>query len=316
MIKTRNGILILLLVGVAYFLVINESWRAAIGGAAETVVRPILIPLVNVILEPAFVYTTAVALFLAGLLACVMFWLKVVRPELAKLRILRSEITRLALPRNQDPGPRFEAMKRLGDLLRRESMFLSAWALFQGQFVQSQRISEQPFSYLVAEEPAESGADRRGFMSALPGYFTSVGLILTFVGLVVALYFAAKGFRSGNLEQARQAILQLLNASAFKFITSVAALATALLVSIFYRFCLSLLRSDRNRTVATIEAYISIWRDLEIASLTPIWKPADEIAAKMDVLTEAILKLNTEIGHLADLLATSNDARVTDGIGH
>jgi hypothetical protein len=315
MIKTRNGILILLSVGAAYLLVINQSWRDAIGGAAEAVVRPVLIPLVQVILEPGFVYTTALALFLAGLLACGMFWFKVARPELAKLRILQSEVTRLPMPRNQDPQPRFEAMKLLGDLLRRERIFLSAWALFQGQFVQSQRISEHPFGYFVAEGPAESAADHRGFMSALPSYFTSVGLILTFVGLVVALYFAAKGFRSGNLEQAREAILQLLNASAFKFITSVAALGTALLISIFYRFCLSLLRSERNRTVAVIEAYISVWRDLEIASLTPIWKPSDEISAKIDVLTEAILKLNTEIGHLSGLLATSNDARVTDGIG-
>jgi hypothetical protein len=316
MIKTRNGVLILLVVGATYLLIINKSWRDAIGGAAEAVVRPVLIPLVNVILEPAFVYTTAMALFLTGLLACAMFWLKVARPELGKLRILQSEITRLTMPRNQDPRPRFEAMKLLGDLLRRESMFLSAWALFQGQFVQSQRISEQPFSYFVAEEPAESAVDHRGFMSALPSYFTSVGLILTFIGLVVALYFAAKGFRSGNLEQAREAILQLLNASAFKFITSVAALGTALLISIFYRFCLSLLRSERNRTVAVIEAYISIWRDLEIASLGPIWKPSDEISAKIDVLAEAILKLNTEIGHLSDLLAASNDVRVTDGNRH
>ena len=316
MIKTRNGILILLVIGAAYLLIINKSWRDAIGGAAEAVVRPVLRPLVNVILEPAFVYTTALALFLAGLLACAMFWFKVARPELGKLRMLQSEITRLTMPRNQDPRPRFEAMKLLGDLLRRESMFLSAWALFQGQFVQSQRISEQPFSYFAAEEPAESAVDHRGFMAALPSYFTSLGLILTFIGLVVALYFAAKGFRSGNLEQAREAILQLLNASAFKFITSVAALGTALLISIFYRFCLSLLRSERNRTVAVIEAYISIWRDLEIASLGPIWKPSDEISAKIDVLAEAILKLNTEIGKLSGLLTASNDVRVTDGNRH
>jgi hypothetical protein len=309
MIKTRNGILLLIGVGATYWLVINQSWRDAIGGAAEAAVRPILIPLVHIILEPAFVYTTAVALFLLGLLACGMFWFKMARPELAKLRNLQSEITRLALPRNQDPEPRFQAMKLLGDLLRREKIFLSAWALFQGQFVQSQRISEQPFGYFVAEGRAESAVDHRGFMSALPNYFTSVGLILTFVGLVVALYFAAKGFRSGNLEEAREAILQLLNASAFKFITSVAALGTALLISIFYRLCLSLLRNEINRTVAVIEAYISIWRDLEIASLTPIWKPNDEISAKIDVLTEAILKLNKEIGHLSGQLATGNTQR-------
>jgi len=307
--KTRNGILMLLFLAAVYSLSVNKDWRDAIGGAAAAAIRPVLIPLVNVIVEPTFVYTTAMALFLAGLLACAMFWLKVERPALSKLRILQSEVTRLARPKNQDPRHRFDAMKQLGDLLRRESMFLSAWALFQGQFVQSQRISEQPFSYFVAEEPVESAVDHRGFMSALPGYFTSVGLILTFVGLVVALYFAAKGFRSGNLEQARAAILQLLNASAFKFITSVAALGTALLISIFYRFCLSVLRSEKTRTVAVIEAYISIWRDIEIASLGPVWKSTDEISAKIDALSQAILKLNTEIGHLSGLLAASNDAK-------
>ena len=97
---------------------------------------------------------------------------------------------------------------------------------------------------------------------------------------------------------------------------AVAALGTALLISIFYRFCLSLLRTERNRAVAVIEAYISIWRDLEIASLGPIWKPNDEISAKIDGLGEAILKLNAEIGHLSGLLEASNGGRVIDGIKH
>jgi hypothetical protein len=236
-----------------------------------------------------------------------LFWYKVERPELVRLRTLQSEVRRLPLPKNQKPEQRFEAMKKMGDLLRQESMFLSAWALFQGQFVQSQRISDQPFSYFAAEEPTETAINHRGFMFALPGYFTSIGLILTFIGLVVALYFAAKGFRSGNLDEAREAILQLLNASAFKFVTSVAALGTALIISIFNRFCLSLLRSERNRTVAVIEAYISTWRDIEIASLGPIWELNNEISTKIDSLAETISKLNGEIGRLSSLLAGSNE---------
>lgn len=313
--KARNGILVILFIVASYALIANKAWRDAIGAAATAVVRPVLIPLVNVILEPAFVYTSAVAMLLAGIAACVLFWYRVGRPELVRLRRLRSEVTRLVLPNNKEPRQRFEAMKNLGDLLRQESMFLSAWALFQGQFVQSQRISDQPFSYFAAEEPTETAIDHRGFMFALPGYFTSVGLILTFVGLVVALYFAAKGFRSGNLDQAREAILQLLNASAFKFITSVAALGTALLISIFNRFCLSLLRGERNRTVAVIEAYISILRDLEIASLGPVWDSNNEISAKMDTLTETISKLNGEIGRLSSLLAGSSEIRIAHDHG-
>jgi len=313
--KTRNGILVILFIAISYSLIANKDWRDLIGAAATAVVRPVLIPLVNVILEPAFVYTSALAMLLAGIAACVLFWYKVERPELVRLRTLQSEVTRLPLPKNKEPGLRFEAMKKMGDLLRQESMFLSAWALFQGQFVQSQRISDQPFSYFAAEEPTETAIDHRGFMFALPGYFTSVGLILTFIGLVVALYFAAKGFRSGNLDQAREAILQLLNASAFKFVTSVAALGTALIISIFNRLCLSLLRSERNRAVAVIEAYISIWRDIEIASLGPIWELNSEISAKINTLAETISKLNGEIGRLSSLLAGSNEIKVAHDNG-
>jgi hypothetical protein len=72
-----------------------------VGAAAAAVVRPILIPLVHVILEPAFVYTSAVAMLLAGIAACALFWYKVERPELVRLRTLQSEIRRLPLPKTR-----------------------------------------------------------------------------------------------------------------------------------------------------------------------------------------------------------------------
>lgn len=296
-------IVLLASLGLIYLLVSMQEWRDAVGGAATALVRPILVPLVNIILEPSFVYTTAVGLFFAAAAACAAFWYKVARPQRDRLRILRSEVTRLRRPTSQIAAEKFEALQKLGDLFRHEGMFLSAWALFQTHLVQTQRISEQPFGYFAAEEPPDGAIDHRGFMAALPGYFTSVGLILTFIGLVVALYFAAKGFRSGNLDQARESILQLLNASAFKFITSVAALGSALFVSVFYRFCLSMLRAERLRTIAVVEAYISIWRDIEIAASGRFGRPDNEISGKLDILTETILELTVELRGLSLKLA-------------
>ena len=54
--KTRNGILVILFIAISYSLIANKDWRDLIGAAATAVVRPVLIPLVNVILEPANMY--------------------------------------------------------------------------------------------------------------------------------------------------------------------------------------------------------------------------------------------------------------------
>jgi len=140
-------------------------------------------------------------------------------------------------------------------------------------------------------------------MQALPGYFTWLGLILTFIGLVVALYFAARGFRSGDIAEARTSILQLLNASSFKFLTSVAALSGALLVSIAYRFCLSQLRSESERTVAYIEAYVSLWRDL-MKPRHPATDSLTTVVDRLDLLIASVNSLTVQMQKVAERLET------------
>ena len=140
-------------------------------------------------------------------------------------------------------------------------------------------------------------------MQALPGYFTWLGLILTFIGLVVALYFAARGFRSGDIAEARTSILQLLNASSFKFLTSVAALSGALLVSIAYRFCLSQLRTESERTVAYIEAYVSLWRDL-MKPKHPATDSLTTVVDRLDLLIASVNSLTVQMQKVADRLET------------
>lgn len=140
-------------------------------------------------------------------------------------------------------------------------------------------------------------------MQALPGYFTWLGLILTFIGLVVALYFAARGFRSGDIAEARTSILQLLNASSFKFLTSVAALSGALLVSVAYRFCISQLRSESERTVAYIEAYVSLWRDL-MRPKHPATDSLTTVVDRLDLLIASVNSLTVQMQKVADRLET------------
>jgi hypothetical protein len=224
-------------------------------------VKPVLVPLVELINHPAFVYTLSVVILIAGLVACATYWLRAVRPRLAQLAAVRRGIGELPAPGPRDTQARWlEAMHGLGALLRAHGTFISAWADFQTRAGRSGGIPDAPFHHFVASEP-QPARERGGLMQSLPGYFTSLGLIFTFVGLVVALYFAAKGFRSGDIENAKASIIQLLNAASFKFLTSVAALISALIVSLVLRFGLSTIARATRETTDRIEGFLSAWRE-------------------------------------------------------
>lgn len=283
----------------AYRYATTPEWQEGLAVWLAGVLKPLLVPLVEMIAAPAFVYAASAVIVVAAIVACLTYWRQAVRPRLQRLRALRTEIDALPAAHPGRIDARFAALQDLGNLLRRLGLFLSAWAAFQGQSARYGRIPDAPFAHFAAGDGTTNDLEHRGFMHALPGYFTTIGLILTFIGLVVALYFAAKGFRSGNMEEARVAILQLLNASAFKFVTSVAALGSALMISVFLRFSLSVVRRETAHTVATIESYISEWRDVEGESGFAR-APAADVAAKLDLLIDRIVELNQELGLLRE----------------
>ena len=298
--KSRYFFLILVIVATAYLLVANASLRASLDATIVALIKPVLILIVGIIVEPTFVYSASTLMFIVAIGLCVYYQFAVVGPRLLTFRRLQAAVRSLQLPEEASSDQRFKALRSLGDVLSNAQMFLSAWALFQSDFAASARIPNHPFRYFAASDSDAEATDNRGFMSALPGYFTSVGLILTFLGLVIALYFAAKGFRSGNMDEARQSILQLLNASAFKFITSVAALFCSLFISVFHRFVQSHIRYESVRTIATIDAYIAAWRDVEMLTLGPMKiAAAQDMSVNMQAMLEALTKLTAEMQHLA-----------------
>jgi hypothetical protein len=98
------------------------------------------------------------------------------------------------------------------------------------------------------------------FFAAAHGYFIGLGLVLTFVGLVAALNFAAAGVASPDLAVAKDALNALLAAAAFKFMTSIAGLGSALILSI----------AARSTTCMVESAALGLARDLERA-MAPIF---------------------------------------------
>jgi hypothetical protein len=91
------------------------------------------------------------------------------------------------------------------------------------------------------------------FFAAVHGYFIGVGLILTFVGLVAALKFAAVGVASPDLAVAKDALNALLAAASFKFMTSIAGLGSSLILSIAARSTTCWLESATLGLVGELE---------------------------------------------------------------
>ena len=188
-------------------------------------------------------------------------------------------------------------MHGVGALLRDNGIFVSAWSEYQAQAIQSGRLPSAPFSHFVASEP--EGRARAGFMQSLPGYFTSLGLIFTFVGLVVALYFAAKGFRSSNIDDARAAIIQLLNTASFKFLTSVAALIGATAISLFLRFCLMALGQKTQSLTERVEAFLTAWREQLATQPSPAQAADTALDRRLVLLVDRIEQLTQAVETLA-----------------
>ncbi len=295
------GAALLVLASLGYLLATSPDAREWVGAAATAVVRPVVIPVVELINVPAFVYVVSLAILLSGVAACAAYRVSVLGPKLAGLRRLRSDLGELPLPRARGGRGREswpQARHGLGDLLGAHACFVSAWAVFAAESVQAGGVPQRPFSSFLAQEPdPPSPGDE--MMASLPGYFTSVGLIFTFVGLVVALYFAAKGFRTGDIDQARAAIVQLLNAASFKFLSSVSALISALGISVFARYAAARALGERVRTVQGIELYLAAWREVTgPGGADRGFAPADFLG-RFDALLAGIESLSADVRRIA-----------------
>lgn len=297
--QTAIYTLILLALALGAKLYLTPEWQGALGESATALVKPVLAPIVDLINAPAFVYVASLVLVVAAILACILYRRRVIVPQIRRLRALETAVRKLPVPSPRQTVPMGDAMRGLGEALKAQRLFASTWAGYQLQASREGGVSELPFSFFAASDPTVNDAERRGLMHGLPGYFTSVGLILTFVGLVVALYFAAKGFRSGNMEEARAAILQLLNASSFKFLTSVAALTGAMIVSMALRYNLSALRRETEWTIGVVDEYLASWRQ-SAAGRGAVADPLGEVALKLDTVAALLGALVERLGPPAE----------------
>ncbi len=111
-----------------------------------------------------------------------------------------------------------------------ERSLVQAWREFQESIIDESanpiRNTNRPNVYFAKVAP------RLNFLTFASNVFVGVGLILTFLGLIVALNKAAGGMSGGDVKHAQEALASLLTVAGSKFFTSVGGLGA----SIWLRF--------------------------------------------------------------------------------
>lgn len=90
-------------------------------------------------------------------------------------------------------------------------------------------------------------------MPSIPGYFVGIGLLLTFIGLVLALDTAGRAVSSENAGAMQDATKQLLRVASFKFATSIAGLGSSIFLGLVFRSIGIMIDSSFTRLCEEIE---------------------------------------------------------------
>jgi ABC-type transporter Mla subunit MlaD len=96
----------------------------------------------------------------------------------------------------------------------------------------SLRNTMQVKSIFNMEEVVESQMNIRLFTS-VPNMLTGLGLLFTFVGLVIGISGASAGLSSANSEDARQSLYPLLSGASIAFTTSIVGIICSMIFSVF-----------------------------------------------------------------------------------
>lgn len=102
-------------------------------------------------------------------------------------------------------------------------------------------------------------------MPTIPGYFVGIGLLLTFIGLVIALSKAAATAGGGDAKQVTASLGELLNAATFKFSTSIAGLFSSIALSILFRVYSITIERGFDEFSRDIENRVRYWAPQTVA---------------------------------------------------
>jgi len=197
---------------------------------------------IEIVSKPAFAYALAGSLFFFAIGTAIAFLLLHILPIWWTLDTARRAIVAAGggAGSGEERRSQFAAnYQTLTQTLANNWLIGPAWSGFEdtlvpedgGRTVGSTVRPQAFFNPSVARERL-SGLK---MMGAVPGYFVGIGLLLTFVGLVLALYKAGSAASAGNAATMAAEMGHLLEIATFKFSTSIAGLLASILLSIIFR---------------------------------------------------------------------------------
>lgn len=217
--------------------------------------KPALVPVVAVYLDVFNSPATAILLCLLMIVAAVAlftgYYLQLVAPALNDLAVLATQL------RNVERRPGDEAM--LGQIERamsRYPRFARAWQLYRATLVSGadgRWVSRVPPAQYFNMRMLENSGMRLRFFLGLPNDFVGLGLVFTFLGLVAGLYFASRSMMSADLAEARAALIQLLHAATFKFLTSIVGISISIVMAAAQRVMMERVQANLDEVQMLLE---------------------------------------------------------------
>lgn len=155
-----------------------------------------------------------------------------------------------------------ESMPRVERLMLRSRYLRHSWQKFRETLIEPTAEDEaqgrkvilntaRPQNYF---NTSEAGL-RFPLYRAMPNLLVGIGLLLTFFGLVTALYFTTDAIRMAtDLTASQNALRDLLYAASFKFYTSIAGLGGSIVLTIVIRYGTAAVESTFDALASALEA--------------------------------------------------------------
>ncbi len=140
-----------------------------------------------------------------------------------------------------------------------------AWRRYRKTFVVGDlppiRSAQRPSAFLYGAVPPPT------WLGFTANTLVGVGLLLTFLGLVAALTFAADGMRNSDPTGMLTALQDLLAAAASKFVTSIAGVGLSISLNLLERILSAHLRKHLDALSSALELGVRIDTDSHTAAL-------------------------------------------------
>jgi hypothetical protein len=269
----RYAIFLILLISAAYLLrFILTSDGAGDWSSLKSFVTPFAALYLETFNNPATALSLSVSMVVIGVSSIAIYWVRKVGPASRELKHIIGQLGKIT----STPGSRV-AFHSTDDILAQSHLLSRSWKLYRATLTATaeggRAALHQPSLYLNARSLERAGIRLR-FLQGLANDFVGIGLVFTFLGLVAGLYFASRGMLAADLGSARVALVQLLHASTFKFLTSITGIGMSLLSSWAHRLLVNRLYAQLDEVTTLVEENLPPATNPALASAPEAQKPA------------------------------------------